>query len=63
MSKFLQAKILEQLTGAKSRVVVPPVAQEDQRDMFELPPLPQGEEGAVSSKDNQYVVRVGGEAG
>ena len=44
-SKFLQAKILEQMSGEKSRVPVPEVAevrQKGEEDMFHLPPLPDG---------------------
>lgn len=44
-SKYLQAKILEQVTGEKSRVSIPPVSGCEtslgEGDMFELPPLPE----------------------
>lgn len=41
-SKFLQAKILEQMTGESTRISIPPVAETSrgQADMFDLSPLP-----------------------
>ncbi len=38
-SKFLQAKILEQMTGEKSRVPGKPAHHGGEVDMFQLPPL------------------------
>ena len=45
-SKFLQAKILEQMTGEKSRISFSEVnvGNLGQTDMFELPPMPENAE-------------------
>lgn len=52
MKKFLMSKILEQVSGERSKVsnLVPPTTQEEGDDMFKLPPLPKEPEGILSNE-------------
>ena len=53
-SKYMQARILQQLTGEGSSEAPPPPQTSDQPDLFQLPPLP----GDVFSRDKCVCVCV-----
>ena len=50
VSKYLMAKILEQVSGEKSKVSMAAASHED-IDMFKLPPLPKKDEASRSDEE------------